>query len=370
VGTNSSAVWRKIRKADWGGFLRGVYDYNVARHFKTLPPRAMMVPITYRCNSRCVMCNIWQWERKPEMSPDQFRSVLDDPLFGTIERLTFTGGEPLLRSDLMEVTDVFMEAMPNLRSFSFVTNGFMPERAEEYARAVLDRCEERSIGLSVSVSLDGLGQLHDEIRGVPGGFKKTEETLMRMKALGENHEFWLGANCVVFKANLYHLGDLREWCEERGISLGYQIIGFHETYVSNADQQEQLDFSDDDRAHLFEFLDKLAKPRSIDDTSSFYWSDVLRMYRDGDPRRTPCPFKWDALALDCYGDLYHCLNVKPFANCLTDGTCSQLYYDRDNLARRRRMYSTVCTSCDSGCMVRVGLKKDLKRYVWFLLTGR
>jgi len=366
----SSSVWSKMRSADWGGFLRGVYDYNVGKHLKTLPPRALMVPITYRCNSRCVMCNIWQWERKPELSPAQWGDILRDPLFRTIERLTFTGGEPLLRKDLLEMTDVFMEAMPSLKSFSYVTNGFLPERAEEYTRAAIQRCEARGIGLSVSVSLDGVGELHDKIRGVPGGFEKTEETLMRMRSLRADHHFWLGANCVVFQANLGHLDELKEWCRERDISPGFQIIGFHDTYVSNADRQEELDFDEEGRRRLFQFIEELARPRSVDDTSSFYWNDLLHMYRDGRARRTPCPFMWDALALDCYGDLYHCLNVKPFGNCLTDGTCSQLYYEPDNLARRRRMYSSVCRTCDSGCMVRVGLKKDLKRYLWFLLTRR
>ena len=165
-----SGLWSKVRGADWQGFLRGVYDYNVLKHFKTLPPRALMVPVTYRCNSRCVMCNIWQWEHKPEMSPDQFREVLQDPLFSKIDRLTFTGGEILLRNDLLELTDVFMEAMPALATFSFVTNGFLPQRAEEYTRAVIERCRARGIDLSVSVSLDGVGEKHDQIRGIPGGF--------------------------------------------------------------------------------------------------------------------------------------------------------------------------------------------------------
>jgi len=364
-----SGLWDKARGAGWKRFVRGVYDYNVLKHFKTLSPRALTVPVTYRCNSHCVMCNIWRWEHKPEMSPAQFREILQDPLFSRIEQLTFTGGEPLLRKDLLELTDVFMEAMPALATFSFVTNGFLPQRAEEYARAVIDRCEERGIGLSVSVSLDGVGENHDQIRGVPGGFKKTTETLSRMKALQRDHSFWLSANCVVFRANLYDLDGLMEWGSQRGIPVNFTMIGFHESYVSNTDRQEDLDFDEKDRKHLFDFLEAKARTRSLLNTSAYYWNDVLHMYRDGEARRTPCPFAWDAFALDAYGDMYHCLSVKPFGNCLTSGSCSDLYYDPNNLALRRRMRSTVCRTCDSGCMIHAGLKKDLKRYLWFLATG-
>jgi MoaA/NifB/PqqE/SkfB family radical SAM enzyme len=383
------SLLNKLVAARWDAILRGFYEYNVLRHFRTLPPRQLQINVTYRCNARCTMCNIWQMEAREEMSRDQFSRLLDDPLFANIERLTLAGGEPSMRRDLVPLTEVFMDKMPRLGSLTLITNGLAVERILADSRAMLKLCAERGIHFNVSVSLDGVGPVHDEMRNVPGAFGRVERCLAGLKKLQDEQTFWLGAACVITRRNLYHLRELQAWCAERDIELDFQLVGFHETYVANLERRGDLDFSEADREYLFELLQELALIHSPFDFTAYYWDDMLRMYRDKRPRRTPCPFAVDSFVLDAYGDMYYCLSERKIGNCLARGSardssaapggessnsgspgpepCSAIYYDPQNLAFREELARSACLRCNSGCFVNVGIKKDLKRYLWFLL---
>ena len=386
-----ASLWQKLSRAQKGGIVRGFVDYNVVRHFCTLPPRQLQINVTYRCNARCTMCNIWQMQARPEMSTEDFSLVLQDPLFQSIERLTLAGGEPSLRHDLVTLTELFMHSMPRLTSLTLVTNGLAVERVLADAQAMLDLCGQRGIGFNVSVSLDGVGQVHDEMRNVPGAFAKVERCLTGLKDLQKASPFWLGAACVITHKNLYKLRELQVWCAERGIELGFQLVGFHESYVANVERRSELDFDAADRAYLLAFLQELSAGRTPSNVMSYYWNDMLRMYRDGRPRQTPCPFTLDSFVLDAYGDMYYCLSERRIGNCLAaicsdasadrkvpapaGGTqaraaCSAIYYDPQNLAFRRELARTACQRCNSACFVNVGIKKDLKKYLTFLVTGK
>jgi hypothetical protein len=197
---------------------------------------------------------------------------------------------------------------------------------------------------------------------------------------------------VITRKNLYHLQELQAWCAERGIEVGFQLVGFHETYVANVEQQGELDFDQADREYLFQLLEQLAGDRSPSNFMAYYWDDMLRMYRDGRSRQTPCPFAVDSFVLDAYGDIYYCLSERKIGNCLsaqsqqqapqgggvpnnriesrTAGPCSAIYYDPRNLAFREQMTRSSCLQCNSACFVNVGIKKDLKKYLGFLLSRK
>ncbi len=73
----------------------------------TMMPLSVVISVSYRCNSRCATCDVW---RKPndDMTVDEWRRV-----FHSIGRapyyITFTGGEPFLRRDLVDLVRVAWE---------------------------------------------------------------------------------------------------------------------------------------------------------------------------------------------------------------------------------------------------------------------
>jgi len=360
---------RKIRLADWVHLARGVFEYNVTSRFRPLAPKVMTAVVTYRCNARCAMCNIWHSPAHPEMSVEEFGRVLADPIFDTIERLTVSGGEPSLRTDLVALTGMFVERMRRLRALSLVSNGLLPERILADAEAMLAIARPRNIGFNISISLDGVGTDHDRVRGVEGAFDKVLATLDGLKRLRQGHDFWMGVGFTLMRENLTSAREFRCWAEEHDLEVGFVPVGFHGSYVSNLDLQDRIDFRAEEKDELFAFMQELGTRRMLFDPSAFYWSDMVRVYRDGADRTTPCPYNMDGLALDCHGDVFYCLSTSKIGNCLSGRSVSEIYYDSDNLRYRAgAMRGDICSKCNSGCAVHVALKKDLKKYLRFLVT--
>src|SRR5436309_696308 len=72
-----------------------VRDQTVGQY---LPPKPTVIqfPINDICNSRCVMCNIWERKRDKEITPQELRQILADPLFREVRYVGMSGGEPTL----------------------------------------------------------------------------------------------------------------------------------------------------------------------------------------------------------------------------------------------------------------------------------
>lgn len=353
--------------------FKGIYNYNFLHHFKQLAPTELQINVTYWCNSRCQMCNIWKMKPKNELSLSEWKKIMKDPIFLGIKRLMIAGGEPILHPELIKLIKLYLNSMPRLQFLSLVTNGFLPQKTVAVVKTVTDLCKKRGISFSIAVSLDGIGKMHNLIRRIPNAFKKTSTTIMTLKSLQSKHNFGLGASCLICRKNLYHIRKVKAWCKKRNIPINFQLIGFHETYVQNIDQEKSLDFRKKDRKYLYDLLEELANDRSLNDVRSFlrsyFWRDMLNLYKGG-VRTTPCPFLYDAFVLDSLGDVYYCLSEKQIGNCRKGKNVSAIYYNHKNLARRRKMSKSVCLRCNSACFVTSAIAKDFKRLLWFYLMGK
>ncbi len=135
----------------------------------------IVLAVTYRCNSRCRMCSIWKInDHSDEISPDVLKNLPLD-----LETLNLSGGEPFLRADLSEMIKIAKKTCPNI-SITISSNGFATDLIIERMKEILkiDR------NISVAISIDGIGEKHNEIRGIPGGFDRAINTVKRLKEMG------------------------------------------------------------------------------------------------------------------------------------------------------------------------------------------
>jgi len=134
---------------------------------------------TRACNLKCRHCYAGAVERvgkgrKGELTTDEARAMIDDLAAFGCPVLLFSGGEPCLRPDLVELA-----AYAKRRGMRVVlsTNGTLvtPELAARLAE----------VGLSyVGVSIDGLRDTHDRFRGVTGAFEQALAGIRNAKAAG------------------------------------------------------------------------------------------------------------------------------------------------------------------------------------------
>jgi MoaA/NifB/PqqE/SkfB family radical SAM enzyme len=112
---------------------------------------------TSRCNSRCVSCDWWKSSGDDDLTREEIERVVADlPALG-VRLVVFSGGEPLVRRDALEIADLFLARGIRLH---LLTSGLALERHA----AEIARCFER-----VVVSLDAsTPERYWAIRGVPG----------------------------------------------------------------------------------------------------------------------------------------------------------------------------------------------------------
>jgi MoaA/NifB/PqqE/SkfB family radical SAM enzyme len=186
--------------------------HSALRHARALFLKKSPVHLTYfvtrRCNARCPFC-FYEEARDasagpPELSLEEIRRVAES-LDGLLWVL-FSGGEPFLRKDLAEISQVFHDT--NRPAFlTYPSNGLLPETIAETTEEILERCGKSVVVLKLS--LDGLGGDHDALRRIPGGFEQVLRTCRRMAALADRHpNLELGINTLFCSENQERMGEI------------------------------------------------------------------------------------------------------------------------------------------------------------------
>lgn len=137
---------------------------------KYIMPYKTLINLTDLCNSRCSYCNIWKTDKKNDTHTIGMRdlSLFFDDMGDNLVWLALSGGEVTLFSHFKEMIKETKRKCKKLRIVSFTTNGLNPDKALEFAKFVKDN----NFDVIVSISLDGAEELHDQLRGVKGNYKK------------------------------------------------------------------------------------------------------------------------------------------------------------------------------------------------------
>jgi Fe-coproporphyrin III synthase len=146
--------------------------------------------VTSICNEKCRHCFYWEeLNQRGDLTLQQIRKISETmPL---ITDLWLSGGEPFMRKDLPEILEMFYQNN-QIKWVNLPTNGLFKERAHHWLDQVLSRCPDLHIDLNISV--DGFEQTHERIRGVPGCYNKTLDTLRSLPPLVEKYRRQLRVN--------------------------------------------------------------------------------------------------------------------------------------------------------------------------------
>jgi MoaA/NifB/PqqE/SkfB family radical SAM enzyme len=162
-------------------------------------PISLTVSVTAACNSRCKTCRIYE-SHYDQMSVAQYRrwfqSVGRVPLWVTV-----SGGEPFLRDDLAEIcAALYSHCRPAV--INIPTNGILHQKIAPAVQTIAASCPGAKI--IVNLSLDAVGDMHDEIRGVPGNFGRALKTYYSLKELQKRGmaNLGLGIHTVISRFNV------------------------------------------------------------------------------------------------------------------------------------------------------------------------
>jgi len=161
------------------------------------------------------MCPFWKRSGK-ESSLEKEKAILKQIHDSGVVGIAFEGGEPLLRNDLVEIL-AFSRSLP--LHTSLITNGTLLE-------SKIDAIAPYINGV-IYVSLDGLENTHDKIRGVSGCFRKAIEGIIASKG-----KVSVTINTTIMTENLHEIDDMVKLAKE--LNTGISLAVSHEYYNADA----------------------------------------------------------------------------------------------------------------------------------------
>jgi MoaA/NifB/PqqE/SkfB family radical SAM enzyme len=305
-------------------------------------PLEAIVSVTNRCDARCEMCNIWQLDRQELLGPEDYRRALPNSL----QNVNLTGGEALLRPDIVEVAHAIYEASGCARII-IATNGFRTERT----LATLGQIRAHVPEVGVAVSIDGNAATHDRMRGVPKAYERAIETLKSLHAIGIR-DVRIGFTAT--PENVAELVQVYELAQSLGVEFAATIAQNSKVYYST-DVNRSIPPTMVER-HFGALIDKrLASPSPKNWLRAYFDDGVIHFAKTGE-RKTQCDAASGFFYLAPSGDVYPCLTVPTALGNIREQSFDEIW--NSERARNIREQVSSCRKCWMVCTSRTQIKRQ------------
>jgi len=228
------------------------------RRRETTAPRFLTYIVTFTCNAKCIMCDSW---KKP--SPDDLKIEEIERIFRelpTMDGVRLTGGEPFVRKDLVDIAHLAQTHLKPL-FLHVTTNGFLTDRIVKF-------CEERdkSIPLEMLISIDGLKEKHNYVRGKDNAWDSVMKTLHELAPRRKELGLRLGVNQTIVDADgVEHYKKLRDHLKpldvHNNVVMAYDASATYTLDTEIAPDQigKFTTFGEFTDAHLEELISEIEK---------------------------------------------------------------------------------------------------------------
>ena len=223
--------------------------FGIRKPFTAGAPYQVVWDVTYACNLRCKHCYSTSGVRsEDEMDTSQAKKAIDIMARAGVTILAFSGGEPLVRKDIFELTKY---ASYKGMYVAIATNATLITK--EMARKMKDA------GIRfVQISLDGANaKTHDEFRGIKGAFEKT---VIGIKNCVEQN-FFVEVSTTATQYNYKEIPDIIELCEKLGVNW-FMVFNFIPTGRGKFILENDL--TPEQREELLKMLWREGKKRKIE----------------------------------------------------------------------------------------------------------
>lgn len=294
------------------------------------------------------MCSAWRKQvNHKELTVQEIDYIFSDNILSNSVRIiNLTGGEPTLRDELDEIVKVLQFRCKNLTKIDISTNGIETARVIDIVEKVLAVLLPTNTKLAVSVSIDGIDQIHNRVRGIPEAFQKIDMTINELKELMLLYPaFSVGLNTTINKINCEGLEPIIKYAAEKLLGVQFTLGALSEIGVESMPVKDAFTLDEPQKQIVADFVNKLLNERQI---HPHYARFLLAWIRTG-VRKGKCAFR-EGLSLLCEPDgaVYQCGNYKDFKlGNILEKPYSQLI--RTRFSQRQIKYKSKCVSCNSNC---------------------
>lgn len=199
------------------------YKSNRYFHNQRFSPMTLTYSVTAACQSRCKTCQIGaMFCQDPTRSQKDLKLDEIEKIFQSMKPVYFfnmSGGEPFMRTDLPEIVELACKYLKP-RVIHTPTNAILSDKIITDTEKIIRIIQEYdpTVPFTVKPSIDGIGDKHDEIRGVKGNFQCLIKTIEGLKKLESNYDtFHLELGTVISNFNIDDLGEIEDFVHSLGV---------------------------------------------------------------------------------------------------------------------------------------------------------
>ena len=315
-------------------------------------PVDAVLAVTYKCNAKCKMCDIWQIkDHANEVNAGDFLFLPKN-----LKYINISGGEPFLRADIVEIIKNIKKTCPK-SNIIFSSNGLAPELIKQRIEEIL----KIDSNVGVAISIDGIGEVHDKVRGVKGTYDKALETINKLKEIGVKH---IKIAFTLTNDNLDEMKKVFNLSRELDVEFTMSAMQNSDIYFGN--KKNVLKHNENEMKKVFKYVfKKELKTWSIKKWARAYYVSGLYNFLVGKGRNLPVEAGHAHFFMDPKGNIYPSVvdsqlmgNIKTF---------EQDWCSKKNDQLRDKLKSGLAKQSWMICTVRTAIKKHpIKVGLWVL----
>lgn len=303
------------------------------------------VNVTDRCNFQCVTCGAWHSDGAGELTTDGWKNVLKQLKDNRISNVVFAGGEPLLRKDLPEL----VETAKNFgMSVGLITNGYLLDKP------LLDTLIESGTKF-IAVSVDGIGEEFESVRGIKGSYEKVEKACELIAGRINEGKLKGIISFTLTKKTIAYLPSVLAFRKKLNIPIGLNLLDSTPYFFRAGRSSMERDDYWPDETTVAEAQRILVEQKNRDrDSVNLLYSEIAFMrnyFANPQQEKLPCVTSQKRLCIDSKGNVFGgCWSMGRRGN-LTINPLTEILRSPEYKAAEKCMFFKKCPGCASGISV-------------------
>ncbi len=271
-------------------------------------PYKLNFAVTYKCNSRCLTCDVWKIYRessigiKNELSLSEIECVFKN-MPRCLTWLSLTGGEPFLREDFQEIVFAAINHIKGLSLLGFPTNGLPEKKIINLIKELLKLKKRPAI--MIAFSIEGPEEIHNRIRGVEGSYKHVMQVYHQVRDLCRGK---IDVN-IDTTINMFNVGSLERFLTDLGASNTNLLLAGTGHLYKHVIKPENFVIKDSSmvRELLRSYNQALSHLNLRHLMLRVYTNELVGYINHPDKMPLPCSALRSSIAMDPYGNITPCL---------------------------------------------------------------
>ncbi len=344
----ASYIFREAIRESYKQFLFSCGSRSL--RFVPLHPASACINATHNCNSKCITCTMWRIQRSGELTASEMIDIMKQLEEIGVRRIGWSGGEVLLRKDLSLFVKTGREL--GFEKIGILTNGLILNdgRARELLESGLNR---------ISISIDGIGEVHDKQRGVTGAFERSYRAVKLLVDFRDRkyRDLDITVSTTLTELTINYVPKIVEICKELNVTWNPNILETVSFQFRGIDKSPLAIKDSKDIDKMIAYLHSLKGPplsRLLTHSALQYAQRYLCGEDSPELRRAiPCVAGFQSIYINAYGNVYPGCWAMPPIGSLRKNNLKTILFSHEYRERLGEMFTKKCPYCTNSLITNI-----------------